>query len=640
MRIFIAIVAIIFFLATGQVQSQAELVPVSQYGQLENKSMFAISPSGEYIAYRSTDSDRDLVLVASTSNNKFVSAVDVSDVNPSTLFFVDEDKLVMVVSENRKIYGYIGRHTISYAFAFNVKTKQLFQMLSAKGGVLTAGQTNLGRIVGISKDKEYAFMPAYGKDNKYNLYRVKIGEQARPRIYKRGTSDTIDFFIGEDDQLIARERFNSKFNRHIIESYLSGKWEVVFSEETEYRTKGFMGITPDKKSLVMSITGKNGLRSFYALSLEDGSITDRLFSDEAKSVERAITDINQILYGVEYSGFEPSYEFFDNKLNARMSGISQALPEYTTRIADYTENWDNIVFYADGIDNAGSYLLYKAGDLSFLSKTRPNIIADGIAEVKTYEYKARDGLPIPTLLTYPKKKEAKKLPAIMMPHGGPESYDRKRFDYLAQYFANRGYLVIQPQFRGSTGFGKEHTLLGRGEWGRKMQDDLSDGIAHFVGEGIIHPEKVCIVGASYGGYAALAGAVFTPELYKCVISINGVTDLPKMMRSERKQYGREHWVLAYWDDVISGGDFDKDHLNAISPINHVDKVIAPILLIHGSHDNVVPWQQSDDMFDELKGADKEVEFVKLSKGDHHLSTADHRMKAMKAIDAFMTKHMQ
>src|SRR5690606_351827 len=131
---------------------------------------------------------------------------------------------------------------------------------------------------------------------------------------------------------------------------------------------------------------------------------------------------------------------------------------------------------------------------------------------------------IPTLLTIPKEKITvlKNLPAVIYPHGGPESHDVIRFDYLAQALAAQGYLVIQPQYRGSSGFGRQHVLAGHGEWGKKMQDDLPDAIAALSDTGLIDPTRVCIVGASYGGYAALAGGAFTPELYKCVVSINGI----------------------------------------------------------------------------------------------------------------------
>jgi dipeptidyl aminopeptidase/acylaminoacyl peptidase len=619
--------------------SQTELVPVSAYGKLENKSMYTVSPTGEYVAYRDTKDGRDLVVVISTKDFSFVNAVNVAEVNPNRLYFVDDDKLIMVVSQNNRIYGYKGRHEIRHAFAYNVTTKKLHQMLTPGSGDITTAQNNLGRIVGISHDKTMAYMPAYDEELRLNLYRVSLEKKKRERVHERGTKDTIDFFMGDNDKVIARDRCIKSRKLHIVESFFSGKWKVVFEQKTDFMVTGFNGVTPDKKSLVMSVNRKNGLRAYYSLSLEDGSVTEPLFSREDKGVERTITDVNRIVYGVEYSGFKPSYEFFDEKLNARMRGIDKALLKYTNRIVDYTENWDSIIFYSEGVNNPGSFLMYKQGGLTLLAKSRPDLSITSVANLEEYAYEARDGLVIPTLLTYPRGKERTNLPAIMMPHGGPASYDKIRFDYLAQYFANRGYLVIQPQFRGSKGFGAQHTIIGRGEWGRKMQDDLTDGVTHLAEAGVIDSSKVCIVGASYGGYAALAGAVFTPDLYKCVIAINGVSDLNDMMSSERAKYGNDHWVITYWDKIISGGEFDKEHLKQISPINHVEKVKAPILLIHGEYDKVVPWSQSDDMFDELEDADKDATFIKLKKGDHYLSSAINRMKAMEAIDAFLKKHM-
>ena len=150
---------------------------------------------------------------------------------------------------------------------------------------------------------------------------------------------------------------------------------------------------------------------------------------------------------------------------------------------------------------------------------------------------------------------------------------------------------------------------------------------------------MCIVGASYGGYAALAGATFTPDLYQCVVSINGVSDIETMLETEERNYGDDHWVVAYWQKIIAQGEVDEDHLEKISPINHVKNIKAPVLLIHGEYDKVVPIKQSIKMFDKMQDADKDVTFLELEKGDHHLSRAENRMKAMLAIEKFVKKHI-
>jgi dipeptidyl aminopeptidase/acylaminoacyl peptidase len=210
---------------------------------------------------------------------------------------------------------------------------------------------------------------------------------------------------------------------------------------------------------------------------------------------------------------------------------------------------------------------------------------------------------------------------------------------LSQYFANQGYVVIQPQFRGSEGFGLAHLLKGRGQWGRKMQDDLTDAVHDLVAKGTIDKDRVCTVGASYGGYAALAGATFTPELYKCVVAISGVSDVEEMLDTEESLYGSDHWVVSYWQDVIAKGDVDADHLQQISPINHINKIIAPILLIHGELDKIVSADQSEDMFDELEDANKDVTYIELEDGDHYLSKEKNRIKALTEIDKFIKKHI-
>ena len=637
MRIIVSFVLLLCVFQTTHAQTQ--FVALSAYGNLPSKSMFTISPSGEYVAYRDTKDGKDLVVIVNTKDFKMVNAVNVAAVNPNHLYFVDNNKLIMVISNTDRIFGYKGRHKVSYAFSYNIASNELYQMLSPARSDITPGQTNLGNIVGISVDKKFAFMPAYDETYRLNLYRVNLQEQKRARIHQRGSKDTIDFFMGSNDQVIARERYIKSQNKHIVESFLSGEWKVVFEQETDVIRHEFDGITPDKKRLVMSIGNENGQRAYSTLSLEDGSIAEQLFSRADKSAESTITDINRIIYGVEYSGFTPTYEFFDEQLTALIKTIEQALPQLIPRIVDYSDNWKHIIFYADGVDNAGGYILYKPGNLNLLAKARPDIPIDGIANTEKYSYASRDGLKIPTLLTYPKGKKRKNLPAVMMPHGGPASYDKLRFDFMAQYFANRGYLVIQPQFRGSTGFGAIHRILGRGEWARKMQDDLTDGVKHLAENGIIDPAKVCIVGASYGGYAAQVGAVFTPDLYKCVISINGVADISDMITVEKQRYGNDHWVVAYWELIIASGEFDKDHLKQISPVNYVENVKAPILLIHGEHDKVVPWSQSKAMYDALDDAGKDVTLVTLPKGDHYLSKATNRMKAMEAIDTFLLKHM-
>lgn len=610
------------------------------YASLPEKSLMALSPDGSLIAYRQTSNKRDIVVVKELASNKVISAVDVSAVLPNNLFLVNNELLILKASDNKRILGYRGRHDLSVAYGYNLKTKKIWQLMTQGYGI-TDGQTNVGKILGISEDNTTAYMPAYDSNGRYNLYRVSLKKRRKPKLHMKGTHDAIDFFLHQGEALV-RERYNNKTNLHRLEVRRDGKWQEIFRETTDFITKSFRGLTADLSAIIMvKMNTDTGRDAFYKLSIADGSISEPLFNHSDKDVESLIISNQQKVMGVSYSGFKPSYEFFDNKLNARMRGIAKAMPNNAFSIEDYSDDWDHILFLMEGQQSAGMYIKYFDGGLDLVDLVRPQIPDEMVNDVTPYAYKARDGRNIPSLLTLPvgKTSDAKKLPAIMMPHGGPESYDRIGFDYLAQYFANKGFAVIQPQFRGSEGFGLDHLLAGRGKWGREMQDDLTDAVLDLVKKGTVDKDRVCIVGASYGGYAALAGATFTPDLYQCIVAINGVSDIPRMLSDGKREMGSEHWVISYWNAVIANGGLGKEHLKTISPINHVKAVKKPILLIHGEYDEVVSVKQSKIMRDALEDEDKSVEYIELEKGNHYLSRGENRMKALEVIDAFIDKHI-
>jgi dipeptidyl aminopeptidase/acylaminoacyl peptidase len=225
----------------------------------------------------------------------------------------------------------------------------------------------------------------------------------------------------------------------------------------------------------------------------------------------------------------------------------------------------------------------------------------------------------------------------VLPHGGPETRDNNEFDWWSQFLASRGYAVLRPQFRGSKGFGDAFRRAGFRQWGRRMQDDLTDGVLAMIQQGVADPRRVCIVGGSYGGYAALAGAAFTPDLYKCAVSVNGVSDLPEMLGSVKVQNGAESDSVAYWRDNI-GSPFDRRVIER-SPALAADAIRVPILLMHGVDDTVVPIGQSESMARALEKRNKPFEFIRLPGEDHWLSRADTRLRVLTEIERFLREHL-
>ena len=246
------------------------------------------------------------------------------------------------------------------------------------------------------------------------------------------------------------------------------------------------------------------------------------------------------------------------------------------------------------------------------------------------------GAPFPAISRSQKIARPRNLPLIVLPHGGPHTRDLPGFDWLSQALASRGYAVLQPQFRGSAGFGWDLLSAGFGEFGRKMQTDLSDGVRALAAKGTIDPKRVCIVGASYGGYAAMAGATMDTGVYRCAVADAGLSDLHDFMRyMQRRSERSDNLNVRFWDRFLGVSGTDDPALDAISPIKHVDKATIPILLIHGRDDTVVPIAQSVDMADALKEAGKQVELVKLDGEDHWLSRSETRFQMLDATVKFV-----
>jgi len=340
----------------------------------------------------------------------------------------------------------------------------------------------------------------------------------------------------------------------------------------------------------------------------------------------------------------PSYEFYDPEIQASVQAMMDKFSGARVVPVAWSDDWKQIIYSVFEGTTAGSYVLQDRTDDSYrvIASARDDIDAAAIGEVSGITYKARDDLTIPAVLTWPPGSASEtrtNLPLVVMPHGGPSSYDSLRFDWMAQYFANRGYLVLQPNFRGSSGYGAEFERAGAGEWGGKMQDDISDGVQALINSGMADPDRVCIVGASYGGYAALAGGAFTPDLYKCVVAVAPVSDVNRMLRDEASQYGSRHWVVDYWKNQVGDPKKEKARLEQISPVNAAEAFKAPVLLIHGRDDTVVPISQSRSMETALKRAGKDVTMVEMKGEDHWLSDGDTRIEALHAMSDFVDSHI-
>ncbi|ABD79325.1 alpha/beta hydrolase family protein [Saccharophagus degradans] len=644
----LAIAIVIAF--TTHIPFSTAQITNADYAANPSLQWVSVSPSGTRLAFRYTTDEMDLIRVMDLKAKKMLAGFRVDEITPQQIYFIDDDRIVLVAKEEKRVHGFKGIIDMSSAFVYSIKKNAIRQLL-IPGEVVYKGQSGMGDIVGLSPDGQFAYMPAFAEKRMgssaptYSLLKVSLGaKKKKPKIIQHGNRHTIDYFLDGEGNILAIEKYNEDKHLYTVEVPDGKKWRVIYSDDSDLRDFGIWGIAPDKKHLVLvNEDPDTGFDTCYTMSLEDGKISGKLFGRADKDIDHIITDINRVIYGVRYSGFTPTYEFFDKKLTERVANIQKKFEGESVFLRDWSADWKHIVVQTTGTVFSGDYFLLNDGEATpiFVGSKFEKFGSEQINPIVKYNYKARDELDIPVLITLPRsqKDSLKNLPAIMMPHGGPRHHDKFAFDWMAQAFANAGYVVIQPQFRGSDGFGLAHLLAGKGEWGGKMQTDLLDGIDMLVKQGFINKDRVCIVGWSYGGYAALAGGAFYSDYYKCVVSVNGVSDVYEIMKDEKRDNHRVFDTYAYWKSVIGEDKMDKESLAAISPSKFADNFNVPVLLIYGDKDEVVAPEQTKIMYKALKKADKQVEVIRMKGEEHSFDNPENREKTLDAIIEFVNKNI-
>ena len=328
-------------------------------------------------------------------------------------------------------------------------------------------------------------------------------------------------------------------------------------------------------------------------------------------------------------GFERDFQYLRQQFPGREVGLAD--------MSGDDRRW--VVLVTADVD-PGTYHLFDREDRSLVKfgEVRPDLPKERLSSMTPIRYASSDGLEIPAYLTLPKHREGRNLPLLVMPHGGPWARDYWGYNPNAQFFANRGLAVLQPNFRQSTGFGKKFYAAGRHQWGEKMQDDLTWGVKHLVEKGVADPKRVAIYGGSYGGYAALAGLAFTPEVYAAGASFVGPSNLFTLLNS----------IPPYWESVRRQFDYfvgdpkqpaDEERLKRQSPLFSVDRMRAPLLVVQGANDPRVKKAESDQIVEAYRKKGQAVEYLVAADEGHGFARPDNRLAAMLVLERFLHRHV-
>jgi dienelactone hydrolase len=384
----------------------------------------------------------------------------------------------------------------------------------------------------------------------------------------------------------------------------------------------------------LTVSDSDGFDALYELDLRTMARGKRIFGVPGHDIDGFVRNpAGDAVLGVIVTENRARVHWLDPALAEAQAEIDKAVGVGNALITSWDRAMGRLLIRVGGPDQAGAYYAYDrlvGGKMVRLAYADENLKTRKLSPVSTIRFKARDGLEMSAVLTLPKDKEAKNLPLIVLPHGGPQARDSERWDWWVQFLAWRGYVVIQPNYRGSTGFGTELVEKGYGEWGLKMQDDLNDAVAHLAKSGMIDPKRVCIAGASYGGYAAMRAAQRDGSLFRCAISYAGVSDLGALARYDSQSLLGAEYRASLKEKAP---DFD-----AVSPLRHPEQFSTPILIMHGKLDLRVPVKQSRDMAEKLKSAGKPYRYVEQPLGDHHFSRTEDRLQFLKEMEAFLAQY--
>lgn len=595
-----------------------------------------LSPNGKYLAgLFGIEGEQKIVmypLINDGSKPVVIAVPDQTEIN--RLRWVNDDNVIANVTILQRIYD--DQWYVSRIIAINRKTKALKPLLEKLRGqhasnVLWIPQDGSSEILLAGQDSISTIYPGFWP----SVYRVDV-ETGKSKTVVKGKTNVSSWAADHNGNV----RIGIGYNDRIRTSH------ILYASEgsRNFRTIDRVNLGKDEDlelpfaflsggdTGLMFKDNEDGNSAIAEVDLKTQAIVRWLHTAEKGDISSVFTSRDDRVIGLRTSNEDEGIQWLEPELAAAQKYLDEAAPKANVRIESYNRDFSKILAKISTPDSPGLMFLYTPAtkDLMKFASVNETIGSKRLSKVKMIKYTARDGLEMEGVLTLPKGRIAKDLPFIVMPHGGPWAHDTVRYDYWAQFLANRGYAVLQPNFRGSTGYGKSFLQKGQGQMGLAMQDDISDGVSWAVEQGIADPKRVCIVGASYGGYAAMWGLVKDPDQYRCAISIAGVSNLRREVNDFSNSI-RQNLYTKQWKEMTP--DF-----SAVSPAKFAENIKAPLMLIHGAKDITVDHKQSVIMEKAMQKAGKEVEFVSLPEADHFFTRQPDRLLLLKTMEDFLAKH--
>ena len=600
--------------------------PISAFTPVAEIHDMTLSPDGKRIAWVQTTADGDGVAERNLETGEVTALIRADGREIMGLRYLTDKHL----------------HFLAYRPEYNAREKDAYRIATAHIFDLSRKTAyrfdGYGEVLAVTRDEKRVFMSTGSRVLEImldtgNVWSDDLGRQAER-----------DLVIDPEGKLRAAQEINRETGINRIFAADGTDRRLLFQEGPQPAQVHPLALMPDAKSITVE-DRRDGARAIRAIGLEDGVMSEPMFGLVNAEVQSAILDRRGTFIGATITGLYPRHEFLDAGLTGDARSLSAAYPGQAVRIVNWSDDRSRILLHVEGGVEPGRYALFdrEARKLISLMPTRPAIPAGDMGEVVTIEYAARDGQKIGAVLTWPARVAAdqrRNLPLVVMPNQTLDLYEAVNFDWIAQYLANEGYAVFQPNYRGSGGRGASFRAAGHDQFGRDMQHDVTDGVHALAEMGWIDADRVCIVGQGWGGYVALMGGAITPDRYRCVAAIGPVTDIPDFIKRLSEGDQRYNDYVGRWLKMLGDPDANWTNQNRYSPVNLARQFSAPVLLFHSDFDLFSPDRQSRKMQQALEAADKPVRLVRFERENEYLIRPETRTRVLADLGAFIAENMQ
>jgi dipeptidyl aminopeptidase/acylaminoacyl peptidase len=482
-----------------------------------------------------------------------------------------------------------------------------------------------------------------GRKSRYYIERVDVRTGARELMNFDIPGEPLKWVFDEDGvPLVVSTLDTSRWSddatvTHWYRPSLESRWQKLATYPvTEVRWMPLY-IMQDGKSLAVLSNDGRDTEAAFRYDLQAHRMGEMLAGHPTEDIGFVVRNRDDEYLRVITLGMKEEIHWFDARWSALQRAVDTALPARVNWLSG-NKHARVLIFSSADVDPGQWFLLDTANmSLRKVSSARPWIDPERMLPKRIVEYKSVDGLSIPSYLTMPRDVKGP-VAAVLLIHGGPQARDGWDWDPEVQLLASRGYAVLQPQFRGSTGFGERFARAGIGQWGLAMQDDITAGANWMVKEGIADPARICIVGASYGGYAAMWGLVKTPDLFRCGVSLAGVSDLTYMFKDD-SDVNDDPVGRLYRRAWIGDPKTMRQHFDDVSPLLHAAEIKAPVLVAHGDHDQRVPIEHSEKLVAALEASNRAVTWLELKGEGHGIAKPENQKRFYEALLDFLARNI-